>query len=220
MAEQPTDVLSREEWMRLKAKERLNQVFPSHEGSGWSGIVLRPYNVSFATQNIGEDIFILLRRHWITNIDWALAAAFYMVIPFIIQLLLSLVNVNIVTTLGVKLLTLILVFYYSVVFSYVVKNFVEWYFNLYIVTDERVLELDFLPFSSQKVSETGLASVENVQETQIGFLPTVFNFGEVKVFTAAEQNVIIFEKVPNPTLVRDRIMDLAKIVREQEGDNS
>jgi hypothetical protein len=104
-------------------------------------------------------------------------------------------------------------------FTYAFNRLTEWYFNVYIVTDERVLDITYIPFQSREVVETNLASVENVQETSIGFLPGLFNYGDVKVFTAAEQNVILFESVPNPTLVRDRVSDLAKLIREQEANN-
>lgn len=212
-ASQPR-VLSREEWEHLKLLEKMHEVIPKKEGSDFRGLVFNPKGIRFATQNKFEEIFILLRRHWITNLSWITNVVIFCIIPFIVLAVALLFNVDPRQVIGGRLLTLFGLIWYSAAATYALTQFFDWYYNVYIVTDERVLDITFVPLQSRDVTETNLSSVENVQEKSIGFLPNFLGYGDVNVFTAADKNVITFDSVPDPTLVRDRVADLAKILRE------
>src|SRR5690606_17376971 len=101
-----------------------------------------------------------------------------------------------------------LIIYYSVVYTNILRHLVDWYFNLYIVTNERVVDYQFRTFASRHVSESDLDSVEDVKESSIGVIPSFFNYGDVSIYSAADKNVIVFHSVPRPTYVRDKIDDL------------
>lgn len=214
-----SQVLSREEWEHLKLLEKMHQVVPRREGSDLRGLVFNPRDIRFATQNRNEEIFILLRRHFITNFRWIFNIVLMSLFPLLLVAVLSIFGFNLPATMGLRLTTLAALVWYSGLISYGLTRFMDWYYNVYIVTDERVLDLTFVPLQSREVAETNLASVENVQEVSIGFLPNLLHYGDVKVYTAADKNVITFEAVPDPTVVRDRVSDLAKILRQVENDN-
>lgn len=213
MAVATDPVLSREEWERLRRSQDFDAIVPDREGSDWGGLLLRPDKVSFETQNADEQIYILMRRHWVTNVGWIFNAALYATLPFIIALVLTVLSINLFGVLGIRLTTLIGAAYYSVLLTYTVKHIVDWYFNMFIVTNERVLDYDFVTFTSRQVVESALENIGDVKEKSIGFLADFFNFGNVEVFSDAERNIIIFNSIPKPTLVRDKVSDLAKLAR-------
>lgn len=208
-------VLSREEWEHMKLIERMYEVVPRKEGSDFRGLVFNPKGIRFATQNKTEEIFILLRRHWITNLSWVINVSVFFVLPLVIIAIVLIFGIDLRQIIGFRILTLLGLIWYSAGITYGLTRFMDWYYNVFIVTDERVLDLTFVPLQSRDVAETNLASVENVQEKSIGFLPNILGYGDVNVFTAADNNIITFDSVPDPTLVRDRVADLAKILREQ-----
>jgi len=210
-----TRVLSREEWEHMKLLERMHEVIPKKEGSDFRGLVFNPRGIKFATQNKNEEIFILLRRHWFTNLSWVFNVAIFFTMPIIVITVVLIFGIDLRQLLGFKILTLLGLIWYSAGITYALRSFMEWYYNVFIVTDERVLDLTFVPLQSRDVAETNLASIENVQEKSIGFLPNLLGYGDVNVFTAADNNIITFDSVPDPTLVRDRVADLAKILREK-----
>jgi low affinity Fe/Cu permease len=205
-------VLTPEEWEAQKLAQDFRSVIPpGTEEASLKGLILRPKKVSFATQNKGEQVFMLLRRHWYTNIGWVVNSMLTATIPFFIYIISALLGFNLVVIMGWKLAVTVVIMFYSFLITNVVRSLSEWYFNLYLVTSQRVLDYDFRPFHSSGVSETALVSIQDVKQESVGFLPSIFNYGDVSIFTAADRNVIIFHKVPNPTLVRDKILDLAEV---------
>lgn len=204
-------VLTPQEWEAERKKQAFRRVIPARSGSNFNGLVILPKSVSFAGQNAGEQIFMLLRRHWSTNIGWIVNEAFYAVFPIILYTVLEFFNLNLIDLLGWKLFIVLVLIFYSVLLTNTIRHLSDWYFNLYLVTSERVIDYDYHPFTSSGASESTLVSIQDVKQVSIGFLPSIFDYGDVSIYTAADKNVITFHKVPNPTLVRDKILDLADV---------
>jgi hypothetical protein len=213
MALVPARILTREEWEELKREAELEDIVPEgDEMPSFGGLRFRPKNTSFAGQNPNEQIFILLRRHWVTNLGWIMNAVLAIVIPFAIYAVLLFFDFNASELLGVKLISIILALYFSLILTYIVRHLIDWYYNLYIVTDERVVDYDFKSLLSRGASESALSGVETVKESSIGFLPNLFNYGDVKVISESDRE-IIFHSIPEPVLVRDKVVDLAKVAK-------
>jgi hypothetical protein len=219
MVQPPQPVLSPKQWERALKVQRMTQILPEHVGSGMGGLELRPRNVHFETQNKGEKVFILLRRHFITNIGWIISNVFYLTLPFLLYLILQIFQQNIFELFSAKFTTLLLLTFYTLVATNILRHFVDWYFNIYIVTDERVINYAFKPFVSRDITELTLEDIEDIREENVGVLASFFNFGNVSVFTAADQSVITFYYIPSPMLVRDKISDLSKIVKSMRNES-
>ncbi len=207
----PPRVLTPEEWAAQRKKQEFRAVIPATEGSGFSGLVMRPKRVAFATQNQGEQVFMLLRRHWFTNLGWISREVGSAIFPPIAYLLADVVGYNLIDVLGWRLFIVVILMFYSFIMTNAIKNLSDWYYNLYLVTSERVIDFDFHPFTSSGASETSLVSVQDVKQKSVGFFPSIFDYGDVEIFSAADRNVITFNQVPNPTLVRDKILDLEDV---------
>lgn len=193
----------------------INRAVPKHQGSSWGSVEYRPSHVRFATQNKGEKVYVLVRRHWITNLSWIFRNFFYGIIPPLILFILGFLNIDFNEVFTPKGIFLILLAYYSFIFTNVVKEFFDWYFDPYIVTNERMLSYEFKPFFSYTVTEASLENIEDVQETGgSGVAQSIFNFGDVRILTAARVGEIMFKSVPKPTQIRDTILDLRNIVRK------
>ncbi len=208
------------EWNDVLKVQYLDKVLPTSTGTLLGGLQVRPKNVKFATQNKGEKIFILLRKHWLTNLGWAFNTAVYAALPIALYLiLLTIFNQNLFTLMGVKLFTLVTLFYYSVVITNAFIKFANWYFNVYIVTDQRVVDYDFKSMVSQGVSELDLENIEDVKEESAGVLSSFFNYGTISVYSASDKLVITFEDIPRPTFVRDKISDLSRLVKSLKNES-
>ena len=93
------------------------------------------------------------------------------------------------------------------------EKFLSWYFDVYIITNQRVIDIDFYNLLSKKFSEAELSRIQDVTTEFSGISQTVFNYGNVLIQTAAEINEIIFNKVPNPEKV-------VKIIQELTSQNT
>ena len=92
----------------------------------------------------------------------------------------------------------------------------RWFFNVYIVTDHRIFDLDYHSFLFFNVSEAPLENIQDVSFHVNGGGGIIFNYGDVFIQTAAEKAEFDFLKVPNPALVHDKITDLLQNIRRRE----
>ncbi|MDP4010042.1 MAG: PH domain-containing protein [Candidatus Shapirobacteria bacterium] len=198
-----------------------------HTKSPLSSSLIRPKVFSFEEKNENEEIVIALRPHWINNAGWFLLALLFAFLPFISVLIMEvlsqvLVNYNLV---DLRNLTadfnlffhpFYLLFWYLLTFIYAFERFVSWYFNVFIITTERVIDIDFYNLFNKKFSSAELSMIQDVTYSIIGFKESFFNYGDVLIQTASEINEIVFERVSNP----DRIIKVLEELRHNNKETS
>lgn len=182
---------------------------PGHTHNPLAAYCFRPDNVTFATQDQGEKVVLLLRRHPITNIGWIALATLLVFAPAV------LVNFPLLSFLPSNFQFVAGLMWYLLVVAYILESALAWFFNVYIVTDERVVDVDFTNLIHREITE---AKVDNIQDTHHavgGVLRTIFNYGDVFIQTAGTSQNIEFEAVPNPAAVSKVIQEL-RLEEEQE----
>jgi len=142
-----------------------------------------PDGVHFALQEDDETILLFLRRHIITNVPWIVSAIILILFPLLINQVLLLTSGS-PFTLPQNLGAVLLLFYYLAVFAFVLINFMTWFYNITIVTDSRVIDIDYSEIVYQNVAQTKLVQIEDVSYTQTGFIRSLFDYGDMFVQTA------------------------------------
>lgn len=157
--------------------------------------------IRFETQDNNENIILLLRAHPITK----MLCIFNAIVLLAIVIILSILFSNFLTVGQMVLINgVALVF----ILSYIWFNFLEWYFNAGIVTNERIVDIDFSNVTYKEVSEAKLTKIEDITSKSSGYFSALFNYGDIFVQTAGELKNIEFYSVPKPTEVVDIISDL------------
>jgi len=164
-----------------------------------------PQGVSFDAQDSDEEIILLLRRSFIINIPWMVFVALLAIIPLLLPFLPIPFFFESISTLTYVILA---VFYYLVLFGFSLVNFSLWYFHVGLVTNKRVIDVDLHGILSRHVAETRLSLVQDVSYKQVGFVRSLFHFGDVFVQTAGSQQNVEFDRVPRPMFVAQVIGDL------------
>ena len=100
-------------------------------------------------------------------------------------------------------------------FGYTLAKFMGWFFNIYILTDERVVDVDFANIFFRKISTAKIDEIQDVNIQSSGALETFFGYGSVFIQTAAEVSQFEFLAVPNPDKVGKIINQLIDL-EEQE----
>lgn len=161
-----------------------------------------PDKVDFETRERKEKVVLLLRRHPITNLAWIAAAVLMIFAPLTLSIfpLLSFSpdNFQFVTVLG----------WYLITTAFVLENFLTWFFNVNIVTDERIVDIDFHNLIYKEVSDCKIDKIQDVTYKMGGVVRTVFNYGDVYIQTAAEVLTFEFLAVPKPARVARVLQDL------------
>lgn len=175
----------------------------------------QPLGVKFEGQEKGEKIILLLRAHVIILVPPALVAIFLILTPLIAAFFLGLLDFNLLAVISVPQIILILAFWYLSTFAYAFYQFVFWYFNVYLLTNERIVDVDFRGLLHKETAYAKLSQIQDVSPKTIGFFGTFFHYGNVYVQTAAERPEFEFHHVPRPNQVAQEILEQ---VRHEEAE--
>lgn len=96
------------------------------------------------------------------------------------------------------------------IWVYAFLIWIDYYFDIWIVTSERIVNIEQKGLFLRTVSELKFAKVQDVTADVKGFFPTVLNYGDVHVQTAGEETRFFFRHVPDPYGLKNIIMDLQK----------
>ncbi len=167
-----------------------------------------PQGIHFQNQEPDEKILLFLRKHIVTNIPWILTTIFLALLPFIFlsSSLRSLVNG--VFNLPPEFVFVLTAFYYLIVFAYAFIGFITWFYNVSLVTQKRIVDIDFSDLVYHNVAATKMSLVQDVDYTQVGVIRTFFNYGDVYAQTAGEKPNFDFLAVPQPAVAVNIIEQL------------
>ena len=98
--------------------------------------------------------------------------------------------------------------WYLITSCYAIEGFLNWYYNVYFVTSQRVIDVDFFNLIDKKVSDAEISKIQDVSYSTAGVVGTMLDFGDIRIQTAAEIPEFKFELVPNPERVTKIIDDL------------
>jgi uncharacterized membrane protein YdbT with pleckstrin-like domain len=87
---------------------------------------------------------------------------------------------------------------------------IDYYFDVWIITSERIVNIEQRGLFTRRISELRFSRIQDVTSAVNGLLPTILNFGDVFVQTAAEEERFTFRQVGDPFAVKDEIMSLAR----------
>ena len=161
---------------------------------------IRP-DVRFEFQAEAEEIILVLRAHPITQIPWI----FNSVVFFMALILLNLVFP---TFFSLTQILFINVFGFFLILSYIWFNFLGWFFNVGIITSQRVIDIDFDNVIYKEVTGARLDKIQDTTSKGGGFFESFFNYGNLFIQTAGTEENIEFIKIPSPSDVVRIIDDL------------
>lgn len=164
-------------------------------------ILKNPKGISYEGEDKDEKILYVFRQSLLTNIPWLFITFIMLVSPlFLVSMLPSFISY--------ELKFLLVVFWYLVTFGYTFQRVLNWFFNVYIISNKKILDVDFHGFLYKNISEAPLKSIEDVTSNVKGALGVIFNIGDVYIQTAAEKREFEFTKLDDPSHVRDLVSDL------------
>ncbi len=104
--------------------------------------------------------------------------------------------------------------YYLSIWLFFLTQFVDYYLDVWIVTNDRIVNIEQQALFSRTISELDLYKIQDVTSDVKGMLPTFFNYGQVFIQTAGQKERFTFEQVSNPHQIRQRIIDLIEMDRK------
>lgn len=97
----------------------------------------------------------------------------------------------------------LLFFYTILVLLYGVNRYFLWLLNVYLVTDKRVIKVNYRSVFNKQVLESPLDRILNVSFSVKGFWPALFGFGDVEVQVTGLPEPMKLKNVSHPAKVKD-----------------
>jgi len=181
------------------------------ENNNKKGSVFYSYSLNpqakFDTQEEGEKVYLLLRSHPFTQIGWFLSSILFLVILFISNFFLP-------NFLNFGQIFIIDLFFFIIICSYIWFNILNWYFNVGIVTNKRVIDVDFYAVLYKEITNAQLGKIEDTTVKSGGYLESFFDFGSIFVQTAGSEENVEFLNVPHPS---DAVQMINKLMSRKHG---
>ena len=191
-----------------KQKESNSQPITINQPMGiFTSFCKNPIGVTFQSQENNETILLFTRKHFATNTSWIFTVIFLLALPFLMQLLQSVINVTI-PQFPNNYFLIARIFYYGAVFTYAFTQWITWYYNISLVTNKRIVDIDFSNLLFHDVAITKVDLVEDVTYRKTGFFASLFNYGDLFVQTAGETENFDFLQIPNPQAASELIISL------------
>lgn len=169
-----------------------------------------PRNVNFETRNKEEKVVLLLRKHPIVNLRWVLIALLMIFAP------LTLGYFPIVDFLPPNFRFASIVGWYLITFAFVFESFLSWFFDVNIVTDERIVDIDFHNLIYKVVAETDIDKIQDITFKVGSVVRTIFDYGDVYIQTASGFQNFEFLSVPHPSRVVKILQELKNEEKQEE----
>lgn len=182
---------------------------PKHKFNPLWAYIFHPKNLKFETMENDEEVILFLRKHWITNVPWIFLGIIMVLTPFFVS------SLSIFDSVPNNFMFIFILIWYLITIAYLLESFLTWFFNVYIVTDERIIDVDFHNLIYKEVSDANIDKIQDVTYKMGGVIRTIFNYGDIVLQTASEIPNFEFEAVPKPNKVVKVLQDL-RIEEQQE----
>jgi hypothetical protein len=164
-----------------------------------------------------ETVIKVIRKDMYILFKIITLSIFLMIIPLIVFVVLfygkeDLLNNELIKSLVVTGVSA----YYLFVWLFSFFNFIDYYLDVWIITSERIIDIEQKGFFSRTISEQKIYNVQDITSETKGMLRTFLKFGYLYIQTAGAKERFVFEDVPDPDGLRDLIIKLVDDHKKSE----
>ena len=163
-------------------------------------------NYEFDNQRADEEVILVRRRH-----PWVLFKAGVITLIILVLIFIAFLiwgaSLNSIIVLIAGLIFLIL---------YLMGRFFVFNSDIFILTNQRIINIDQSGFFLRRVSEAELSNIQNVTYEIKGPIKSMLNFGEIIVQTAGNAPGLTLKNVENPHFVQEKIVALQKNLKSRD----
>ena len=176
------------------------------KSSAFYSYILNP-DIKFDTQEDGEKIYLLLRSHPFTQLRWVLASILFFILFFVFNFFPQ-------SFFNLGQILIINLFFIVFILSYIWFNILNWYFNVGIITNKRVIDIDFYAVLYKEITNAQLGRIEDTTVKSGGYIESFFDYGSIFVQTAGTEANVEFINVPHPS---DAVQIINKLLSKKHG---
>ncbi len=157
-----------------------------------------------------EHVQYVLRRHWFTFLPKIVLFLVLIAIPLLVHAMIAniypqIFEGDIAFTLSILLMSC----YYLGIILFFYTQFIVFYLDMWVVTNDRIVDIEQIGLFSRTISELDLFRIQDVTSDVHGFFATLLKYGVVTIKTASNNIHIVFKDVSHPDLIREQLIRLS-----------
>ncbi len=166
-----------------------------------------------------EKVEMVLRRHGVIMLFDVLLFLLLLAVPIVVESFLSREFASLlVGPVSKPLLFCLGSIYYFYIWVYFFATFIDYWLDVWIVTDRRIVSLEQKGTFSRRSSEQQLYRIQDVTSAVTGFLPTILRYGDVVAQSAGTVQNTQLQQIAHPDAVARRIMELVEQAKRRQPD--
>jgi hypothetical protein len=158
----------------------------------------------------GEVVEKVVRVHWflfaLGLLPYVVLAVLPLLIPPAIKLVPQLAMLSHFSGWGTPLARVALGCWWLLLWSSAFNLFTRYFLNAWIITNQRIVEIEQKGFFNREVSSLLLNRIQDVTIDTDGLLHSLLDIGDINVQTAGSVDRFTMDNVPNPPALRDLIL--------------
>jgi uncharacterized membrane protein YdbT with pleckstrin-like domain len=164
----------------------------------------------FKEQHENEQVLQIIHRHWFNVLIQFFIVIFAAMVIFGSWILMLFLYPEILGKLGPQTISFIETTALLFVWFYAFLIWIDYYFDVWIITNERIVNIEQKGLFLRRSSDLEFAKIQDVTTDIVGLIPTILNYGDVYVQTAGEVERFKFRQVPDPNAIKSLVMDRYK----------
>lgn len=175
------------------------------------------HDIDFPGRQPDEQIVIVLHRHWFVFVRHVAVLVVLAAAPAVVIFIWSriatfeLADGSLSKTALIMAAALYYLFLWILIFGY----WLDFYLDVFIITDKRVVDIEQSGLFGRTVAEQRLHRIQDVTSDSQGIIATALHYGHVYVQTAGQTERFIFENVAHPEKVAQTILKLTDAIVDQ-----
>lgn len=176
--------------------------------------------IQFIHKKSYEQILHVVRRHYITFVPIGFLFLILILVPLTVYFLISSLFPNLlINEIIFPILILFTSLYYLSICLFFYGYFIDFYLDILIVTNDRIVDIDQRGIFARSISEVELYQIQDVTSEVNGFFPSLFGYGNLTIQTAGAVPKVKMNNIPKPHSLRQELLDLAAIDKKYHQQN-
>jgi len=153
----------------------------------------------------------MLRRHPITFIPIFVLFVVLMGVPVIVYFIINTLFPSVVSgSVVYPILVLSASIYALSMYLFFYVRFIEYYLDLWVITNDRLLDMEQQGLFSRSIKELDLYRIQDVTVNIQGIFSTLLNYGNIHIKTASTNTDIVFHDVSHPDVIQKDLIRLSE----------
>ncbi|MFH0912639.1 MAG: PH domain-containing protein [Patescibacteria group bacterium] len=163
------------------------------------------FKKDFPNQKSNEKTILILRKHWFI-LAWPFFKGVLFIIAAIFLLSVGKVGFYVFNSAWLTFLYLAWVVFWA---SSLLYEYLNWYRDRFVITNQRVVNVDQKSVFQRRVSEVELDKIQDIAHEINGVVATALDFGNIIISSAGSDNIELRD-IAQPAEIQDVISKLVK----------